>query len=342
MKKILPFSFIFLFFSISVYSQRITTIDYDSWTNGTWQRSGRGSYTYDGNGNYIMFLYENYSNGSYSNGSKTEYTRNSAGKISNMTSYQWSQTSSTWTPSSRTTNTYNSSGYLTNAQTEIYSNGTWNNLSRTTYTNNSSGFPTLELSESYYNNAWSNSVRVTKTYNSQNLITNSLTENYINNAWKTNFRTMFTYNGNGKLTNEKHEGWDSNTNSYYNSSQMNYTLNSNGTFNTSIFQIYNSTWVNSSRSIFHYSSVNGIFDISTNSKIFNSFPNPNTGQLYIELDEKLRSAELIILNPGGISVYQSSLTTGISFIDIANFPAGVYYLKVNAEEMQETKMIIKE
>ncbi|MFT4973986.1 MAG: hypothetical protein ACI9JY_003200, partial [Saprospiraceae bacterium] len=71
------------------------------------------------------------------------------------------------------------------------------------------------------------------------------------------------------------------------------------------------------------------------------FPNPVADLLFIEINDLNATFQAEILNTQGQILIEKSLQNTQS-IDVADFPKGIYYLKISNEEGVVTKKIVVE
>ena len=87
--------------------------------------------------------------------------------------------------------------------------------------------------------------------------------------------------------------------------------------------------------------VTSLASVSQNNTLENDvsvFPNPSTGIFTIEFSEKISAIE--IYNTLGEKIYQSTITTLQSEINLSNKPKGIYFLRIIAEDKIHTQKLI--
>ena len=78
-----------------------------------------------------------------------------------------------------------------------------------------------------------------------------------------------------------------------------------------------------------------------NTSILTLFPNPNNGLFKIELEGYQMPVHYEILNTNGMQIAQGQLTQDVWSFDIANIPAGVYYLSLKNNLISESISFVK-
>ncbi len=207
---------------------------------------------------------------------------------------------SAWKNNFKTTNTFNSSGYLTYDFTQSWESvmGIWENLSQSNYTNNAGGLVTQKISQSWdsSSSAWDNSTRSTYTYSAGNKIATLTTDLWIG-IWQPFIKLANTYDGNNYLTTEVTQNWDFLSSGFVNSSKNVFTNLPNGNVSQLLIQTWNTvtnSWDNSERDTYTYNASNNVTLILTeiwNTGIWvNSYKTTNTynssNKLINSLDQK--------------------------------------------------------
>lgn len=83
----------------------------------------------------------------------------------------------------------------------------------------------------------------------------------------------------------------------------------------------------------------GIKDIAAHTQ-FNIYPNPANNVLNIEMDQTGIAAT--VYNTAGQSVLAQQLRNGVNQLQTANLPAGVYYLQLTGDNVNETTKFVKQ
>jgi hypothetical protein len=91
------------------------------------------------------------------------------------------------------------------------------------------------------------------------------------------------------------------------------------------------------------SACTGILSNTSLNDQFNIYPNPSNGIIYIELETlKGEKAEIQILNTLGKILINETTTNARSTFNIANYPSGIYFVKVTQGNKQHTIKLIKD
>ncbi len=167
---------------------------------------------------------------------------------------------SAWENDFKTTNTYNTNGYLTYDLTQSWQSimGVWENLSQTNYTNNGSGLVTQQISQSWdsSSSAWENATRSTYTYTGASKIATITTDFWVG-VWQPFVKITNTYDSSNYLIVEVTQNWDFLSNAFVNSSKDIFTNLPNGTVSQIVNQTWNtgtSNWDNAERNTYTYNS----------------------------------------------------------------------------------------
>ncbi len=73
--------------------------------------------------------------------------------------------------------------------------------------------------------------------------------------------------------------------------------------------------------------------------LFNVYPNPTTGQLFIEAEDR---AEVVLYSSQGRLITKFNVQTGTNTFDFTDYATGVYILKITTNEGQAIKRVIKQ
>ena len=79
----------------------------------------------------------------------------------------------------------------------------------------------------------------------------------------------------------------------------------------------------------------------TKSSPFTLYPNPNNGVFQIELEAYQMPVHYTILNTNGMQIQQGYFSKNTRSFDIANIPAGVYYLSLKSNSISESISFVK-
>ncbi|MFH1194657.1 MAG: T9SS type A sorting domain-containing protein [bacterium] len=222
----------------------------ESWDGSQWVNSSQETNTYDSNGNIILYLSETWDGSQWLNDKRTHYAYDSNG---NRTSYQ-SETwdGSQWVNSWWYSTIYDSNGNATLDLAKHWEENQWKNVRQYTYTYDSNGNIT-SVGEEWDGSQWVLTSRRTYEYNSNRDITLNFYELWDGSQWVNSSRRTYTYDTNWNLTFFLKETWDGSQ--WLNDSQETYTYDSNGNETLVFSEDWDgSQWVNNSRRTSTYDS----------------------------------------------------------------------------------------
>jgi hypothetical protein len=370
--------FLFLFFfcilSINLSGQKVYTMLGETWTSGNWEKSSLLTNTYDGSSYLTKSLSQIWDvpSLSWENGSQTNYTNNPDGTANQSTYQMWDGVSawndfmrstytynsskkvlttvgevwflSNWMNSSKTINTYDGSGYLTNTLNQSWDmiSSTYKNSSQTDYTNNPDGTVGLWITKTWDGvSAWINSVRLTNTYLSGKVQT-SVYDQYTAGNWVPKTKLSYTYDGSGFLINILSQLWDAGSSTWKNNTRDNITNNPNGTPYQDISQKWDgvSVWNNTDRLTYGYSQPTGISDLIREGD-FTIYPNPAQNVITIKVNTSISGSTYSISDQTGKMILKGKLLGETTSIDITQLTNGVYFVIIG-ERNQNTFKVIKQ
>ena len=249
-------------------------------------------------------------------------------------------TNGNWQNSMTISNTYDSNQYLTNYLMTTWdtNSNTWKNSSQYNYVNNSLGNPTqLTIQNWDVSNTWINSQKYIYTYNSNNKITSNLIQTWTNGNWQNSMTISNTYDSNQYLTNYLMTTWDTNSNTWKNSSQYNYVNNSLGNPTQLIIQNWDvsNTWVNSQKYTYNYVPALSVENFNFEKRII-AYPNPANDIITITTSNDNESVFYIIDQSGKI-IKSGILSMVDTNINIEALPKGIYFIKINKQNVKFIK-----
>lgn len=373
MKTKITFSTVLLFFicflsSLNSHSQKILTSLTETWKNETWKNLVQTLNTYDGNGYLIHDLTQSW-NVSWKDSFQTDYTNNPDGTAQQSISQSWNTlangwenvqrenytytatkkvlisesefwNSTDWFFSSKETNAYDGSDYLTNSLLQTYDFITpWKDAYQTIYNNNPDGTVNQATSQIWNVNVWNNEDRITYTYNSSKLIM-SLSEKWNGTIWENSSMDTYEYDGSGYLIYLLSQNWVSN--SWINDAQFFITNYGNGNPYQIISQTADTSglvWTNVSRITFTNTSL-GV-DERIFEKSLAAYPNPADDNITIKTNENSVGMKYVIADQLGRQFLNGTITNRETVIDINQLSTGVYFIKVGQNKNQVLKVVKK-
>ena len=361
-----------LLFSLNSFSQKIQTSLTETWKNENWENTNKTSSTYDGNGFLIYSLSQIWEINSWKDNTQSFYTNNLDGSASQMISQLWNSETNVWEntlkvnytynaakkiltsesefwmgtdwmPIVKQTNTYDNNGLLTNILSQNWDFiSSWNNVSQSIYTNKDKGIVSQIITQLWNLNVWTNSTRITFSYTASDKVETSITEkwsvaNWINFSLDTN-----SYNGSGFLINSLSQDWIKNTNEWKNSSQYNYTYNSeNGNPMQIISQTWDeigSLWNNDSRTTLTYAPLGITVPVFENSIV--AYPNPAQEVIMIETNGYEQNLAYYIIDQTGRQFMNGILIKNKNLLEINQLASGLYFIQIG-QNKKTIKMIKK-
>ncbi len=363
---------IFFILSINLSGQKIYSILGETWTSGTWLKSSLITYTYDGSGYLTNTLVQSWdiASSTWKNVSQTINTNNPDGTVNQSISQAWDGVSawtnvlratytynaskkpltivseiwlvSIWMNSTKTINTYDGSGYLTNSLTQTWDliSSTFKNSSQTNYTNNPNGTINFWISQTYVGTTWTDNQRATFTYNASNKVLTEVLDNMSAGNWVHFSMDTDTYDGSGYITNNLHQLWDVVSSTWKDKSRSIYTNNPDGTPYQVVSQDWDgiSAWVNTTRATFSYSPATGIYDLVKEAD-FNIYPNPAGDVIRITSNKNIQGSTYSITDQAGKLVLKGRLTDTNTTIDISPLPNGIYFFNFGVGTQNSYKVI---
>lgn len=307
---------------------------------GIWENSAQIIYSNnaDGTVNQAVTQYWDFGTSSWNDGQRSLYTYNAAKDILTTTSQLWMDE---WLNFSKTTNTYDGSGYLTHTlnQSWDFIASNWKNNSQTNFTNNPNGTVNQSITQDWdATNVWVNRQRVSYTYTGDNKVLVATEETWTGSSWLNYSKETNTYDPSGYLTNSLLQLWDSSPGIWVNDTQSIITNTAGGTPVQIVGQTWNaviSGWSNSFRTTFNYTL--GIAEF-TEKNGFALYPNPTTDVINVKLSENFNSAYLITDQTGRI-IQKGLLYSEITELDVSSLAKGVYFFTLDQNSKNYLKLV---
>ncbi len=122
----------------------------DSWEfeSMSWVHQSRNYYTYNSENLLVEDLHQFWVEGQYQDSNRDTYTYDGQGQLI-LHLYEYFGITRAWFPGSRTSYTYSPEGLLESELEEIYQSGTWQNSYQTTFTYDNNGVLVLELMQQW-------------------------------------------------------------------------------------------------------------------------------------------------------------------------------------------------
>jgi hypothetical protein len=353
-----------LVLSINLSGQNIQTLLGQKWTSGNWVDDSKQTSTYDVNGHLTNSLSQTWNGLSWETKGQINYTINPDGTTNQMVMQLWD--GSLWTDFLRSTYTYNSSkqilttvsemlilssttkqtniydgsGYLTNTLSQTLNGLSWDDNTRSTYTNNSDGNPTLQIVQSWDGSQWNNLQQSTSTYNPAKKILTEVTDDWTIGIWVPHFKESYLYDGSGYLTNNLSQLWDAGLPGWKNDTQSNFANNPDGTAHQITNQEWTGVWNNTDRFTITYSSPTGSADLR-NEENFTIYPNPASDNITIKANISIFGSTYSFTDQTGKLILTGKLTDETTVLDISRLANGIYFLQLGEKSQHSFKVIKK-
>ncbi len=208
------------------------------WNNGVWIKSRKSTYTYDPNGNIILYLQENWDTTltTWVNKYKVESSYDARNNTVLKVFSNWN--SGAWQLSSKYENTFDGNNNITSEVYYTWESGAWQENSKYEWTYDGNNNKTSAIYYSWSHSAWENDFKTTYTYDTNNnmLSKNEFVWNNSTNQWENYYLYLFTFDSNGNETYENRKKWDSGTANWVNDSRANLTYNSKGKILTRLIE----------------------------------------------------------------------------------------------------------
>jgi len=364
--------FTIILMSTNAMGQNVYSVLFEEWVNSNWQKQVQTINTYDGSNHLTHSISYNWMMppGTWQNASQTDYANNPDGTLNQSVTQIWDTGSSSWydflrstytytaskkvltvinemnlgvwSNSTKETNTYDGSGYLTNNLQQNWDSGSnnWKNNRQTNYTNNASGYATQSIEQSWNaSNMWVNQERATYTYTGANKVHTATNEIWTGINWFNERKLTNTYNAGGYVTVALSQEWYTTSNTWVNTIQSLYSYNGSNSITQIISQnwdIGTSTWTNGGRVTFGYNL--GTDDFTANSKLM-LYPNPSLDVVTIKSSTPLFDADYFITDQTGRTIKTGQLNDEETTIDISQMSRGLYFFRIDQNYKSAIKLI---
>ena len=309
-------------------------------SSGSWENSLQINYTNNPDGTANLSVMQSWDSGSssWNDVQQSMYTYNAAKKVLTHTSQIWV---GYWLNSSKTTNTYDGSGYLINTlnQNWDYITATWKNANQTNFSNNPNGTVNQSVKQIWNaSNVWVNSERISYTYTAGNKVLYAITEIWGGINWLIDSRETNTYDASGYLINSLLQQWSGFSAVWINDTQSIFTNTPSGTPTQIVTQTWDtntSTWNNATRITFGYTL--GISEFAQE-RGFVLYPNPSTDLITVKLSDSF-SAAFSITDQTGRIVKNGELNSETTSLNIGDLAKGVYFFRIGKTQKSYLKFI---
>lgn len=365
---------------------RIDNLLLQNWVNSNWENAAKQMYTYDIHGNDEVYLELTWTGTGWdeTSGRKYVYTYDANNHITVKILQFWDAAGDFWYNYDKYLYNYNSNGYVNEYTVQWWLNNNWSSIGKELYTLNNAGVITEILLQTWNNNTWGNSSMqvdivwhvwngyfnepeqesyLQKSWNSgvwedsERMNTTydayggwiQLEEYYSNNAWVNASKLTTTCDTHCNFTGFTYEMWNGFA------WTIDYGYNNILTYDSNdviecIFQSYDhalSVWYNTDKEQYsNFIYTQGIGDGGPFTKGISLFPNPTSGIINIEVNDKgldIQSVEIVSLS--GKVVYQQQLNkTSLNAykVDLTTCAKGVYFIKIhNSSGITTGKIIVQ-
>jgi len=343
-----------------------------TWQNETWNNSDTSAYSYNQDGNIVSYSQKIWKNGSWVNSVFQLYVYDSIGNLEDVYRNVWKDT--VWVNDQRYSYFYDSLGNVTSAliQRGVYQD--WEYVYKENYSYDSAGNMISYLGllwEDGSDSTWVNSDQYQYTYNSSGYLTSATGQNWLNNdsVWVNTEKIQYTYNQYGSEESELLQDW--NDTAWADTTLSQYIFDNQGNMSKGDYYTFsNNTWgqdEDGSLTVdYHFNQMKKYFvgyhvdayyhDVTTGiasfpekqeSISFSARPNPTAGQFSAQINvQKSTKGVLDLYTLTGRKLqtfYSGKLAAGAHTIDvnISNYPAGVYFIRFEANNRNQIVKIIK-
>lgn len=310
---------------------------------GAWENAQLINYTnnLDGTVNQSVMQIWNPDTSTWDNLQRSTFTYNAAKKVLTQTSEIWF---GTWMNSSKTTNTYDGSGYLINSlnQTWDFIMSNWKNAAQTNYNNNPSG----TVNQSVYQvwditNVWVNNERTSYTYVGGDKVSVAISESWTGTNWLNDTKMTNTYDGSFNITNSLSQDWNAASSIWVNNVQSIFSYNISSNLTQIVSQIWStgtSSWTNANRTTFNYTL--GAEDFEAGNKIV-VYPNPTSDEITIRFNAFSENTNYSITDQTGRNIKSGTLTATETKLDLSGMSEGLYFFKMNKMDKSAIRLLKK-
>lgn len=283
-------------------------------------------------------LYQTWNVSAWENYQLTRYIKNSNGKDSIITYYNWS---AGWVNVSRYLYSYNSSSLNYSYVYELWDGSDWVPSSRYTLNYDSNSNYLGYIYETWDGALWINASKYSYTYNGDNKQTEYKRQNWDGALWENDWRYTYEYDLNGSRTEQEYQdyvmgNWESDYRELYS-----YDENNNRT--ETLREVWDGTiFINYSRIRFFYELVTSVEDeqIVNSFQLYNNYPNPFNPSTKIDfiLPEKSNVTLIIydILGNEVQTILNSELESGLKSVSFnaSGLASGVYLYKIDVKSSE--------
>ncbi|MCX7863149.1 MAG: T9SS type A sorting domain-containing protein [Bacteroidales bacterium] len=294
----------------------ISQIIYKVWDGIQWQNSQKESYSYDSQGNELLYLnqYWDYGLNDWKNSYKTEKNYYSNYLLQSDAQYMWDDIQNIWKPVFKTEYAYDANG--NNTYLEYFMADTANFIP---------------------------SQKFEKTYDSNNLLQTSILS-----SWDINTSTYFyNYKEEYYYTNNRNDSiyyymYDNALNVWYLAGKNEKEYDSyNELIRYENFS-YNSGWEPSSKTEYFYSDINLKVNSLLANNFINVYPNPSSRYININFNKLSEINELIIYDANGKLLKRFNKISLLSPIDVSTLAEGTYIIQINTKDkIYQSKFVKK-
>jgi hypothetical protein len=283
--------------------------------------------------------------------SKNVYSYNAGGQLYLDQFQLWDGT--TYNPSSQKTYYYGSTGNLTNETDVLFIAGTPTFTSDTDYTYTTSNKLLTKTGNLWTGAAWVGNVRWTNLYDSASgNVTNQLFETFDGTAFINASQKIFSnFTAAHMPQTEIDQNWDATgSGSWVDQYKFAYTYNSFNQLTSATRQSNDISlgWnyqFGDTKTVYRYGSyVSAVKNVSNAGGNASIYPVPAGSTVNVDLNWNTAQSAIVVISDVQGRVMESwntaSATQSHHSINISNYAAGVYFVKVNGEEGQIVKQIV--
>ncbi len=333
----------------------LTTVtqNWDGVITFSWVNQFKFIYSYNSSNKKVSMVTQHWDGTSaWITDSKNAYSYNAANQLYLDQFLLWDGVS-TYNPSTQKTYYFDAAGNITNETDVLFVAGTPTFTSDTDYTYNASNKLVTKTGNTWSGSAWVNGIRWTNFYDTTTgNNTNQLTETYNGTAFVNSMqRTFSNFNSNHMALTEIDQTWDpTGSGSWVDKYKFTYTYNSSNQLTSATRQSNDISigWAyafGDTKSVYYYGAyVNAVYNVSNTGGDASVYPVPAQNTLNIDLKwNEAQAATVAICDMQGKVVDQwstPSATQNHHSLNISNYAAGVYFVKIAGAEGQIVKQIV--
>ena len=324
--------------------------------SGTWQDTGKWTYTYDAMNNVLSALGQRWdtASGKWMNNGNSLYTYDANNNNTRAITMAWNSTASAWDTSGDKLITYTNSNKVATQTSRRWNpdSSSWLPVDNTIFSydqNDNLAFQHFQMWNAA-SNAWEDQDKSTYLYDANNNLASILFQYWfpVTNAWLNTSKYIFSDFAAQQPQTEIDQYWNDSLSAFVSYLKTNSTYNSFGQLTYRYTQhLVPAGWATTtSDNAYRYSYENyntSVHNITSVSGQANVYPVPTKTTLTIELTWNAPQAYSIsIINLQGKIIRQWEMPSALQYngsISIGDLPPGNYFLKIDGSDGSITKQL---